>query len=149
MRERERKRREKLLEELKADVEPNQAVLEKDEVFISLLGLVSEEYVLLDLVPDLTKEERYELAHWASCQHVAAAQEDPPLPSIPEPACMAKVALKVGRRVIVEAHGAGVITDYDWPPGNGGALDFKRPVVKLDDAGQLVYPTKAEIIGVE
>lgn len=139
-----------LLERLKKDVEPNPHTLEDDSTFVDLMMLVTEEYVVQDLVADLTKEERYELAHWASYQHLAAAYDDPPLPSTPEPACMAKVALKVGRRVVISGLGAGVIINYDYPPGPiWGALTYQRPVVKLDDGGKLTYPTREEIIGVE
>jgi hypothetical protein len=137
----------RLLEELKKDIEPNPSTLIKSGPFCDLLGLVCEEYVLCDCVQDLTREERYEIAHWASCQHVAASYDDPPLPAIPEPTSLAKVVLKPGRKVLIEKDGRGVVTGYDWLP-NSTVLDYKRAVVVLD-SGAIKYVKLEEVIGVE
>lgn len=138
-----------LLEQLTKEVEPNDNTLLKRQPFVDLLRLVTDEYVIDDLVPTLTREERYEIAKWASVCHVAAAQDDPPLPRPREPASAAKVLLKPGQKVVVAGQGVGVVEKYDYPPNNGGlfaALDL-RPVVKLD-SGAIFYPTRKEVIGV-
>lgn len=137
----------RILREIAEGVEPNALVLEADGIFCDLLGLVKEEYVVADLVGDLTKEERYEISKWALIVHVAASWDDPPLPRLPEPPALSKIVLMPGRRVLLEA-GHGVIESYDYPP-EGGAFDFlKRPKVRLD-SGEYMYPTRLEIIGVE
>lgn len=137
----------RLLEELKKDIEPNPSTLIKSGPFCSLLGLVCEEYVLRDCVQDLTREERWSIAHWATVCHVAAAQDDPPLGRPEPPPSLAKVLLMPGRRVLIEKDGSGVVTGYDWPP-TSTVLSHKQAVVVLD-SGAIKYVELKEIIGVE
>jgi len=142
-------RGEKILEKLSKNVVPNPHTLTKDSAFHDLLSLVTEEYVIDDLISELTPEERYTIAHWASLVHVAAGSEDPPLPMPKEPEVAAKVLLKPGRHVIIDGFGAGIVERYDYPASkpHQGLLP-KRPVVKLDGGGY-AYPKLEEIIGVE
>jgi hypothetical protein len=142
-------RGEKLLEKLSKDIAPNPNVLTKDSALHDLLSLVTEEYIIDELIPDLTPEERYAIAHWASVAHLAAAEEDPPLPMPKEPEVAAKILLKVGRHVIVDGFGAGIVESYEYPSNEAHqGLQPKRPKVKLDSGGYM-YPILEELIGVE
>lgn len=143
-------RSEKLLEKLSKDVAPNPHTLTKDSAFRDLLSLVTHEYVINDFISELTKEERYTIAHWASVAHVAAAQDDPPLPMPKEPEVAAKVLLKPGRHVIIDGYGAGIVEKYDHPPveKSNQRLQPMRPWVKLDGGGY-AFPKLEEIVGVE
>lgn len=139
-----------IMKKLVEDIDPNPATLTRLSPFISLLGLVCEEYVLRDAVPELTAKERYDIAKWATVCHVAAGSDGPPLPRPEEPAALAKILLRPGRRVILSGHGAGVVEKYTnitstlWPD----AYNTMRPVVLLDSGGRAT-PTLTEIIGVE
>lgn len=141
------------LAQLFKDVEPNSATLTKTNAFCDLLGLVCEEYILRDFVEELSKEERYEIAKWASVCHVAAGCDDPPLGRPKPPEALSKVLLLPGRRVVLAGLGAGVVEDYDWPDHTGGDASMygmrKPPKVKLDEGGKYAYPLLKEVIGVE
>lgn len=140
-----------LMKRIVEDTVPNPATLTRISTLIDLLGLVCEEYVLRDAISELTKQERYDIAKWASVCLVVAGSDDPPLPRPEEPAALAKILLRPGRRVILSVHGGGVIERYShhvastiWPAGP----DTPRPVVFLDNGGR-ACPTLTEIIGVE
>ncbi len=135
------------LKQLFKDVKPNINTIVKVGPFCDLLSLVCEEYVLADNVSTLTKEERYEIALWASVCHVAAGIDDPPLARPEEPKALAKVLLRPGQRVVVEGYGSGVVESYYWNLNATGPFDYKKPFVKLDDGG-VVVPLKNEIVGV-
>lgn len=133
------------LEQLMEDVEPNAHVFVNARAFCDLLSLVCDEYVLIDLVDELSAEERRGVAHWASVAHVAAAQDDPPLGRPREPEALSKVLLRPGRVVVLAGLGQGTVKGYEWVSGSG---PVKRPRVLLDDGG-VAHPRIEEIIGVD
>jgi len=132
-----------MLEEIAREVDPNPATITKTKPFVDLLGLVVEEYILVDTIPLLTREERYEIAKWASVTHVAAASDDPPLPTLPRPEALKKILIEPGRRVLVEGRGMGTVVYYE-------TATVSRPTarVKFEDGNEeLVYNKR--IIGVD
>jgi hypothetical protein len=127
-------------------VQPNPHTLTSEDAFCGLLGLVVEEPILHEYIRDLTMDERREIATWASRQHVAAAQEDPPWKALPMPEVTKKVLLHVGRRVLI-AQGRGEIVP--WEGGMPTGLPKGQPIVavRLSNGDTVCVPPMG-IIGV-